>query len=56
MQKLLMGINFLLVFIVLFNTKTVFANNMKDTSGNNILTSQEKQQGWKLLFDGETFN
>lgn len=56
MKKILMGINFLFVFIVLLNAKTVFANNMKDTSGNNILTQKEKQQGWKLLFDGKTLN
>ena len=27
-----------------------------DTSGENQLTKKEKQQGWKLLFDGKTLN
>ena len=28
----------------------------KDTSGKNELTQSEKEQGWKLLFDGNTLN
>ena len=50
-----MVINFLLACVILLNTPTVFANNIiMDTSGNNMLTQKEKQQGWKLLFDGKT--
>ena len=55
MQKIFMVINFLLACVILLNTPTVFANNIiMDTSGNNMLTQKEKQQGWKLLFDGKT--
>ena len=28
-------------------------HTIKDTSGNNMLTQKEKQEGWKLLFDGK---
>src|SRR3954453_739414 len=30
--------------------------DMKDTAGDNQLTQTEKNEGWKLLFDGKTLN
>jgi len=53
-----MRINFLIICIALLANMQAIANHctIKDTSGNNMLTQEEKQQGWKLLFDGKTLN
>ena len=49
---------FIISVIILANTQITSANfcTIKDTSGNNMLTQKEKQEGWKLLFDGNTLN
>lgn len=43
----------------MFNSYAVIADNSfigNDTAGNNQLTQNEMQQGWKLLFDGKSLS
>jgi hypothetical protein len=54
-----MKIKFLVVAVItFFSIKNANAHVViiKDTGSNNMLTQTEKQQGWKLLFDGKTLN
>ena len=43
-------------FSVLTISILLFACNQSETNQNNKLTKDEKEQGWVLLFDGETFS
>ena len=48
---------FTAALITLFIVKNAEAHfTLKDTGINNMLTAMEKQQGWKLLFDGKTLD
>ena len=53
-----MRINFLLISIALLANMHAIANyqTIGDTSGNNMLTQKEMQEGWKLLFNGKTLD
>jgi 3-keto-disaccharide hydrolase len=53
-----MRINSLLVSMALLANMHVIANNytIADTSGNNMLTQKEMQEGWRLLFNGKTLD
>ncbi len=45
---------FTVLFITIFISLFYNCNNKNVQDNNNVLTEQEKQQGWKLLFDGKT--
>jgi len=52
----LLFIAFMLVAFTSCKTKTTKEKTEGEEITYNTLTAEEKEQGWKLLFDGETFN
>lgn len=49
---------YIITFMLCLSVQTAMAKYyiINDTSGNNQLTQKEKQEGWKLLFEGKTLS